>query len=76
MSVSTFNTRSRAFFDELKAILQQRRRRLDESGDRRDRDTVGPYSNLLTQDETPGDWYRNVPPDPTQPEVIVRGTMG
>lgn len=61
------------FFDELTRIMRLRQRAVEEGRFRDWRVDDGPYSNSLLQDETPGSWYRVQPPDPSQPEVVVRG---
>jgi hypothetical protein len=67
-----FSDQTSAFFDELSSILDadQKKREAHLEGQS---DGQGPYSNLLTQDETPYVSYNPIALEEPPPEVIVRG---
>lgn len=69
----SFSSQTAAFFDELSSILdsEQKAREKHLEGIS---DGQGPYSNLLTQDETPYSHYNPVALEEPPPEVIVRGS--
>jgi hypothetical protein len=67
-----FSDQTAAFFDELSSILDEEQRVREKHLEGMS-DGQGPYSNLLTQDETPYAHYNPIALEEPPPEVITRG---
>jgi len=66
MKTAEFRDRTAAFFDELSKIDRARKKQNEEG---QNRSTGRPFSNLLTQNEEPEDYYPPITED--EPQVIV-----
>jgi hypothetical protein len=70
----SFAQQTSSFFDELERIFDDQAAQRSQYMDVHHPSGPGPYSNLLTQDETPTDWRPvNEAPQASEPEVILRG---
>jgi hypothetical protein len=68
--VSSFRDQTAAFFDELSKIQAAKQKAVDENFDASGR----PFSNLLTQEDEPTDYYPWRPAAPIdEPEIILGG---
>jgi hypothetical protein len=67
----SFKDQTLSFFDELTAMLDEQQKGREEQMDAQNTGQ-GPYSNLLTQDETPTE--TPPPEEQPEPEVITRAT--
>lgn len=68
----SFKDQTAAFFDEL-GHIRDAEQKVRESQEQQGGDGSGPYSNMLTQDETPADYRPTEFPEPNDPDVILRG---
>jgi len=66
-----FATQSKAFFDELSSIMDERRKDKEDGMDKKD---DRPFSSLLTQDEEPTGDGNPASIENDEPEVITRGS--
>ena len=70
----SFAQQTSSFFDELARIQEEQKGARDQHMGERHPSGPGPYSNMLTQDETPSDWRPiHEFPNYLEPEIIVRG---
>ena len=70
----SFTQQTSSFFDELERIYDSKAEERSQMMDTHQPSGPGPYSNLLTQNETPTDWRPvNEAPQYNEPEIILRG---
>lgn len=65
--VSSISVQTRAFADELEKILDKRR---EARADHDEKVNGGPWSDMLLQDEAPGEYTPQTPP--LEPDILVR----